>query len=164
MKYEVIFETERIKFIKVNENYVNEYLKMINDEEVQMFISKKRFNLTYEQELEWVRENKINNNLFTMIEKDTGDFIGNIEIMEIHDGIGELGIAITRDKQNMHYGQEAINKIKDYAFNELNLDGLELNVYATNPRGIRCYEKAGFIAAGKGKDEDDIHMILPRIK
>lgn len=164
MEYEVVFETDRIKFIKVNENLVDDYLNMINDPDVQKFICKNRFTLTKDQEFEWIKKNLENNLIFTMIEKETNEFIGNIEIMKIHDGIGELGISITKDKQNMHYGQEAINKIIDYAFNELNLDELELNVYATNPRGIACYEKVGFVRDGVGKRDDDIHMILPKIK
>ena len=61
-----------------------------------------------------------------MIEKGTNDFIGNIEIMNISNNIGELGIAITKLKQDNHYGQEAIKRMMDYSFNELGLDGLEL--------------------------------------
>lgn len=163
MEYEVVFESERIKFIKVNEKFIDDYLKMINDEDIQKFICKNRFTLTREQELEWVRKNlEENNKLYTMIEKDTDEFIGNIEIREVHEGIGEIGISITKDKQDKHYGQEAIERIKEYAFSELGLGGLELNVYATNPRAKRCYEKVGFVADGPGKADDDIHMSLKR--
>ena len=50
----------------------------------------------------------------------------------------------------------------EYAFNDLSLDGLELNVYNFNPRGIRCYEKVGFIKDGPGKTEEDIHMKISK--
>ena len=86
-----------------------------------------------------------------MIEKETNEFIGNIEIMEINNNIGEIGIAITQKKQNNHFGQEAIKRLIKYAFNDLNLDGLELNVYNFNARGINCYEKVGFVIDGHGK-------------
>lgn len=46
-----------------------------------------------------------------MIEKKTNEFIGNIEIMEINNNIGEIGIAITRKKQDKHLGQEAIKRL-----------------------------------------------------
>ena len=74
-----------------------------------------------------------------MIEKSTGEYIGNIEIMEIKNNIGELGISITALKQDRHFGTEAIKALLKYAYEELNLDGMELNVYATNPRAIHCY-------------------------
>lgn len=95
-----------------------------------------------------------------MIEKETNDFIGNIEILEINNNIGEIGIAITPNKQNKHYGQESIKRLIDYSFKELKLDGLELNVYDFNQRGIKCYEKVGFVKEGIGKTEEDIHMII----
>ena len=97
-----------------------------------------------------------------MIEKETGKFIGNIGIEDINNNIGELGISITRDMQDKHYGTESIKALIDYAYNELKLDGMELNVYSTNPRAIHCYENVGFIKDGVGKAPDDIHMSLRR--
>ena len=97
-----------------------------------------------------------------MIEKETNKFIGNIEIMEIKNNIGKMGIAITPKQQDKHFGQEAIKRFIEYTFNDLGLDGLELNVYNFNPRGIKCYEKVGFINDGPGKTEEDIHMTIKK--
>ena len=163
MNYEVVFESDRINFIKINETLVNEFVNMVNDPEVQRFISKKRITYTIEKEKEWIDE-KIKEKafIFSMMEKDTNEFIGNIEIMEINNGIGELGISITPKKQNNHFGQEAIKRFIEYAFDVLHLDNIELNVFNFNPRAIRCYEKSGFIIDGPGKDTDDIHMIYQK--
>lgn len=163
MEYEIIFESNRIKFIKLSKKLVNDYLDMVNDVEVQRFISHKRKIYSLDGELEWIKlkleENAI---IFSMIEKQTNEFIGNIEIMKINNNIGEVGIAITRKKQNKHFGQEAIKRLIEYSFSELNLDGLELNVYDFNSRGINCYEKVGFVIDGQGKTKEDIHMLLKR--
>lgn len=35
MNFEVVYETERLKFIKVTKLLVNDYLKMVNDPNVQ---------------------------------------------------------------------------------------------------------------------------------
>ena len=43
--------------------------------------------------------------IYSMIEKNTGKFIGNIEIMDINNGIGEIGISIVPSMQNKHYVQ-----------------------------------------------------------
>ena len=161
MTYEVIFESDRINFVRVSKELVQDYLDMVNDVEVQKFISHNRRVYSLDGELEWIKS-KLDNNaiIFSMIEKKTNEFIGNIEIMEINNNIGEVGIAITPKKQNKHFGQEAMKRLIDYAFNELNLDGLELNVYDFNPRGIKCYEKVGFVIDGEGKAKGELHMLL----
>lgn len=163
MDYEILFESERIYFIKLTEKLVNEYLDMVNDIEVQKFISHKRKTYTLDGEIEWIMK-KLDEKtiIFSMIEKRTNEFIGNIEIIEINNNIGEIGIAITPKKQDKHFGQEAMKRLIDYSFEQLNLDGLELNVYDFNLRGIKCYEKVGFIKDGVGKTEEDIHMIIKK--
>lgn len=163
MKYEIIFESERINFVKLTTELVDEYLKMVNDIEVQKYISHNRKKIELDSEIEWVK-NKLKEKaiIFSMIEKETNDFIGNVEIMHIKNKIGEIGIAITPLKQNKHFGQEAISKLIDYALNVLKLEGLDLNVYNFNQRGIKCYEKVGFVIDGIGKNDGDIHMSLKK--
>ena len=157
--FDIIFESDRIYFVKVSEILVNDYLKMVNDIEVQKFISHKRKNYTVEQELEWIRS-KLNENsiIFSMIEKGSNAFIGNIEIMNVANNLGEIGISITRRQQDKHFGQEALKRFIEYAFVDLNLDGLELNVYDFNERGIHCYEKVGFEVVGDAKTQEEVHM------
>lgn len=46
MEYEIVFESERISFIKITEKLVQDYLDMVNDIEVQKYISHNR--KTYE--------------------------------------------------------------------------------------------------------------------
>ncbi len=161
--YEVIFESANIYYIKLSENLINDYLIMVNDPNVANKISHEVRNFTYEQELSWIKSKLKENALcYSMIEKTTGEYIGNIEIMKIKNNIGELGISITDQKQDRHYGTEAIKALLKYAYEELNLDGMELNVYETNRRAIHCYENIGFIKDGIGKTKEDIHMRISR--
>ena len=161
MEYQVVFESENILFVKLNEKLINDYLVMINDSEVASKISHKVHTYTYEEELDWLNLKLQENAMcFSMIEKQTGDFIGNIEIMKIDNNIGKLGITITPKKQNMHYGTESIKALLKYAFGKLNLDGMGLDVFRNNLRAIHCYEKVGFIVDGKGKTNEDIHMVI----
>lgn len=162
-RYEIVFESENIYYVKLDEKLVNDYLKMVNDPNVANKISHKTRTYTYEQELNWLKSKLEENALcFSMLEKSTGEYIGNIEIMKIENNIGELGISITASKQDKHYGTESIKALLKYSYEILNLDGMELNVYATNPKAIHCYEKVGFIKDGIGKTEEDIHMKISR--
>jgi diamine N-acetyltransferase len=78
--------------------------------------------------------------------------IGNISLMDISstDRYAELGIFIG-EKQfwNQGYGGEAIELMLAHGFNHLNLNRIYLRVIETNSRGIRCYERVGFIYEGR---------------
>jgi RimJ/RimL family protein N-acetyltransferase len=58
-------------------------------------------------------------------------------------GIGE------RDLWGKGYGTDAMRVILRYGFSELNLRRVSLDVFEYNPRGIRSYEKAGFVHEGR---------------
>lgn len=160
-KYNIVFDSERINYVNLSYDLIDDYLNMVNDKEISKFISKKDRTYTYEQEEQWVNEKlKENALVFSMLEKGTNKFIGNIEILSINNNIGELGIAITREMQDKHYGTESIKRFIEYGYNELKLDGFNLDVFNTNKRAIHCYEKLGFISIEN--EEEDIHMVLKK--
>jgi len=62
----------------------------------------------------------------------------------------ELGIVIgEKTFWNQGYGTESMRLMLKYGFETLNLNRIMLDVYETNPRAIRCYEKAGFVLEGR---------------
>ena len=62
---------------------------------------------------------------------------------------GEFGITIGEaEKQGCGYGLEATRLTVKYAFEELNLNRLELSVADFHERGIKIYEAAGFRREG----------------
>ncbi len=62
----------------------------------------------------------------------------------------EIGIFIGDARfWNKGYGTQAMRLMLKYGFNTLNLNRIYLTVYETNPRGIRCYEKAGYVHEGR---------------
>ena len=155
-----VFESERIDYVKVDPNLINDYLKMINDKEIQSFIGLDNITISFDDEMNWVKEKmEDGSNTFSMIEKSTNEYIGNIEIMNIENNKGEIGICITTDKQDKHYGQEAMKRMTKYSYEELKLDEIYLNVRKYNKRAIKCYENSGFVITGEGKRPSDYHMI-----
>ena len=150
--------SKRINYIKLNKKLVDDYIKMVNDSETYSYISRNPRTFTRVEEEVWVEEKlKDNSRVFSMLEKGTNKFIGNIEIMN-HDN--EIGICITRDMQDKHYGLEAIKTIIDYCFNILNFDVVTLKVHQDNPRAIKCYKNSGF--EEYDRDEQDIFMHIKR--
>ena len=142
-----IFESDHISFVEVSELLVKDYLSMVNDNEnVNRFIGGKTKSITEEQELAWVRE-KIEEKapIYSMIEKKSGRFIGNIELMGMTDSEGELGIAINGEMQNQGFGTEAVLALLQYGFGHLGLKRIFLRTKTDNDRAIHVYEKCGFV-------------------
>ena len=86
-----------------------------------------------------------------VIETLDGVPIGNIVLIAV-DAIhrrAELGIAIgEKGDWGRGYGTDAIRVILRYAFEVLNLRRVELITDIDNERGIRAYEKCGFVREG----------------
>ncbi|MBR3003476.1 MAG: GNAT family N-acetyltransferase [Lachnospiraceae bacterium] len=140
------FESDNINFMEVSELLINDYLIMVNDyENVNRFISGLSQSYTEEQEIKWVQE-KLEEKapVFSMIEKKSSRFIGNIELMDLTETEGELGIAITAEMQNRGYGTEAILALIEYGINRLGLKKIYLRTNHNNARAIHVYEKCGF--------------------
>lgn len=64
-----------------------------------------------------------------------------------------VGIAIgDRGDQGRGYGTDAMNVVIKFAFLELNLNRISLDVFGYNKRGIRSYEKVGFMLEGRERE------------
>lgn len=142
----VVFKSDNLDFVNVSTDLIDDYLIMINDPMIQECISTKKGIYTYENEVNWVNKKLEENALvFSIIERVSGQFVGNIELMHVCDGRAEMGICLTPKFINRHYGTEAINRILEYAFDELKLNIVELIVFSNNLRAIHCYKKIGFV-------------------
>jgi len=95
--------------------------------------------------------------------------IGTCQFLDIHwhHRTAELGIMIgEKSFWDQGYGTETMRLLLDHGFASLNLHRIWLQVYAKNKRGIRAYEKAGFIHEGTFRQADyqhgryhDIHIM-----
>ncbi|MBQ4216889.1 MAG: GNAT family N-acetyltransferase [Clostridiales bacterium] len=158
-----VFESENIRFVKFTEELADDYLKMVNDiEHVARFIGERRTPYTMEEELEFIRNQKLMQPYtFSMMEKSTGEFIGNTGFMNIKDGEAELGIVITYAKQNAGYGKEAILSLLNYGWNNLPINRVYLEVYIDNDRAIHLYEKCGFTEFKRTDKDIFMEIISP---
>ncbi len=155
-----IFESDKISFVRVSESLVPDYLAMVNDvEHVARLIglSRRSEPITAEQERRWVQKKLAEDaTVFSMLEKRTGAFIGNIELLHIENGSAELGIAITAAMQEKGYGTEAIPAMVQYGMGTLGLHRVFLKVFPDNARAIHVYEKCGF--REYDRTADDVFM------
>ncbi len=153
-----VFESNNISFVEVTESLVNDYLEMVNDEKnYTSSIGGVVKAYTAEQEIRWVREKlKEKAIVFSMIEKKSGKFIGNIELMDPTATEGELGIAITSKMQNLGFGTEAVMALIEYGMKQLGLKRVFLRTNPNNSRAIHVYQKCGF----REYDQNDTHVFM----
>ena len=59
-----------------------------------------------------------------------------------------IGYWIDRGHANRGYMSEAVNMLTDFAFNELELHGIEINIRPENSASIRVAEKCGYLYEG----------------
>ena len=161
--YEIVFASERIYYCKINENMINDYLKMVNDPSVAAGLFRTYKEFTYEEELEWVRDKiKDGATVFSMIDKESKKFIGNVELMQIINHSAEVGISITKEMQNKHFGTEAMRTIVNYGYEVLGLNNIYLKVFDFNKRAIKCYQNVGFVEDGLTNSSDEYKMVHKR--
>ncbi len=162
MELKQVFESERIRFVEVSELLVKDYLVMVNDmEHVEKYLGGSHEPYTEEQEIRWVRsklEEKAT--VYSMLEKGSGQYIGNIELMDVSGGEGELGIAITAAKQDMGYGTEAVSALTAYGREQLGLHRIFLRTHPENARAIHIYLKCGFREYDRTEDHVFMELFL----
>ncbi|MBQ1738754.1 MAG: GNAT family N-acetyltransferase [Clostridiales bacterium] len=159
---DAVFESENIIYVRPSFDLVPEYLEMVNDiENVARFIGDRREPLSEKDEIDYIKDKMDNDaTMFSMLEKDTREFIGNIEFFNRTFDAAEWGIVITTKMQNKGYGKEALMRSVEYGFNELGLNRIFLSVYADNPRAVHVYEKCGF----KEFKRDDVDIFMEMVK
>jgi len=102
----------------------------------------------------WFEKHAENDNLYIFAVRTLkGDqIIGEIGLDGIQWTHGDCFVGIglgDREYWGKGYGTDAMKVILRYAFLELNLERVSLDVFEYNPRGMRSYEKVGFSIEGR---------------
>ncbi len=151
-----LLETDNINFIKVSADLVDDYLELVNDKSIQKWTLTSEKEYTKEKELAWI-QNVLDNDevVFSMLEKKTGEFIGNASLEAIDKEKAEIAISIRKDMQGKGYGIEAIRGLIRYSKEALNLRELIAVIFSNNERSLHCFKKFGF---QEYKKEDDVKI------
>jgi len=146
-----------------------EYLRMLDTSPVRQW-SERQYKKWFKEDLE---KEKRDDFLFLIRTLENDEAIGFIELDGVHWSHGDsyVGIGIgERECWSKGYGTDAMKVVLRYAFEELNLHRVSLNVFEYNQRAIHSYEKVGFVVEGcerqflrrEGKRWDMIYMGILR--
>lgn len=103
---------------------------------------------------------------FIIADVETGDYIGQIDFvdLDLKNGVTSLGIVIgDSNNHGQGYGSEALELFLGFGFEQLRLNRIELVCWEYNKQAQRAYEKVGFVKEGvrrkrqykKGKYHDE---------
>jgi len=147
---------DRIKLGPVKREYIESYLKWLNDPEITQYLTFFR-PLTRMMEEDWIENLKNQNDtiVFGILipdENDAEKLIGNcgLHAIDWKNRVGEVGIIIgEKEYQGKGYGTEAMELLLEYGFKTVNLNRIQLRVYEFNIRAINSYNKIGFVEEGR---------------
>jgi len=150
---ESILQGKRVRLRPVAELDLPLFVRWLNDHEVRYWLSMADGpGLTLESEREWFDEMRADPaTVAWCIETEDGLPIGNLGLHAIDEAHGRatLGIFIGEKAYwGRGYGTEAIRQVLSYGFREMDLRRIALGTDEDNARGIRCYEKCGFVREG----------------
>ena len=107
--------------------------------------------------------------LFVICRLLDGRAVGSLDLHEVDltNGGAGLGVVIGDPAdRSQGYGGDAIGALLDFAFDELRLERVWLDVYAQNPDARRLYERLGFVHEAtfrhgvyRGGSFDDVHRM-----
>ena len=130
-----------------------------NDPEVKALLGGWSFPISPEQEEKWLAQVYDDRDTCRLaIQRlDTEVHIGNIGLYQIDwkNRKAEYAILIgDRGSWGQGFGLDATRALLDFAFNEMNLHRISLEVLAQHKRAIRLYEKAGFRVEGRLREDN----------
>ena len=141
---------KRIRLRAIERTDISTFLRWFNDPEVRQYL------LMYEpmsraREERWFEERLgARDDYLLGIEAPEGEdwrLIGNCGLRNVdwENRTAVLGITLgEKDYWGQGYGTDAVRTMLRFAFAELNLHRVELEVFDYNPRAQACYRKAGF--------------------
>ncbi len=135
----------------VEERDLPDFVRWLNDRELTRWLERLEKPPTLEEEYEWWHDKRSDpDNILWAIDSPQGDLVGSVELrLTLRAERAEMGIAIHDKTQwGKGLGTDAVRLVVDYAFEELNLNRVQLTTDEENVRAIRCYEKAGFVREG----------------
>ena len=156
-----MLEGELVRLRALEPDDLERCYRWMNDPEVTRFIEGGRYPLSMAQEREWLdnatkSRSGFSNVLLAIETKEGGLHIGNAGLHEAspEHRRAKLGIVIgEKDYWSKGYGTDTIRTLLRFAFEQMNLNRVELGTFDFNERAQACYRKCGFVEEGRRRED-----------
>lgn len=149
-----LFEGELVRLTQIRREDIATFSAWFRDYEVQRLLDVDVVTpITDEAEEAWFEQAAKSESEyhFSIRVLEDNRLIGNCALFGINNKnrSAEFGIVIgEKEYWDRGYGSDATRVILRFAFQELNLNRVHLDVMAFNERAVRAYEKVGFVREG----------------
>lgn len=143
-----------IRLRELLEKDIEGMLEWMHTPEINCFFRFDAKDMDYKKALKFVTSKREEDIHFAIV-NEQDEYIGTISLKDI-DLIhkkAEYAISVRKGWHGSGAAKEATEQLIQYAFKELQLHRIYLNVLSDNVRAIRFYEKCGFQFEGEFKDD-----------
>jgi RimJ/RimL family protein N-acetyltransferase len=143
---------QKTRLRRVERDDIPTFVRWFNDPEVRDFLTVYRPFSTAEEEKWFEGQLDDRDSELFAIETADGVHIGNIGLHNVNWQYRHAGLGIVigeKEYWGKGYGSDAVRTLLRFAFQEMNLHRVFLQVRDDNARGIRAYEKCGFQHEGR---------------
>jgi RimJ/RimL family protein N-acetyltransferase len=145
------FEGDLVRLRAIEDGDIERLHELFWDPEVTRYLSVVWPEPTEGTRRWWERVRTSSDQAVFAIETRAGHFVGAAGLHDISASsrTAMLGIWLAREHWNQGLGTDAVRTLCRFGFREMNLRRVTLHVYANNPRGVRAYQKVGFVEEGR---------------
>ena len=153
-----MLEGRLVRLRALEQSDVERAYTWVNDREVTQYLLL-RYPMSRSQEEKYLAEAAEQGNSFPDVRLaiETKDRV-HIGMCGLHRGSSEdrhtsLGIMVgDKSYWSNGYGSDAVMTLLRFAFDQMNMNKVELGVFEFNARAIACYRKCGFVEEGRRRE------------
>ena len=132
--------SKRLILRQYKKNDKESLIELLNDKEVSRWTERIPFPYTEKHADWWINNKPENDYVYAIVKNDNHSLVGGINITVK----GEIGCWIGRQYWNQDFATEAIERIKNFGFEELKLEKVWAATHKENKTVFRLIEKTGF--------------------
>jgi diamine N-acetyltransferase len=149
--------SKQVRLARLSQSDLCDIMQWINDPSVMGYFAGHQSAISMDDELKYIEkmQESPNDFVWSVFDKDSGDYVGQCSINMIHWPAknGRIFMAITSEQQHKGYAPAILEALIERGFAQLGLHKLWLIVREENKASQAKYAKAGFKTEGVLLDE-----------
>lgn len=154
-----MLQGERVVLRAIERDDLPNYVRWLNDEQVLRYFGFYR-PMSLVQEERWYEATLDNPGMLAFAVEYEGRHVGGAGLDHIDgkNASAEVGLFIGEPELwDKGLGGDVLRTLLRYGFEQLNLNRIQLRVFATNERAVHLYEKVGFQHEGRWREAEFRH-------
>lgn len=156
-----LFETERLILRQIEDDDANAIMALRSNPEVNKYIDRPS-DITMENVKEFIEAIKKGESLYrVIILKENYQLIGTVCLWQFsfETGSAEIGYELLPQFSGKGYMQEAVSKVIEFGFNQLELQKIDAFTTQDNERSIKLLDRLHFVKNNRTQTDESVTII-----